>query len=139
MIEWRFLQTLTKDKRSRETPFSEKNGVAATLFCRIVQEEGGVVLNTSKGGEATFASSTGNLSRSYDIAVPGTMLNGMVQCRVLIREGKRLQLARRLGRHDQLACDGGAHRSGKGPGLQTCTEMVSRGSEHVRGRRIAQS
>ena len=90
MIEWRFLQTLTKDKRSRETPFSEKNGVAATLFCRIVQEEGGVVLNTSKGGEATFASSTGNLSRSYDIAVPGTMLNGMVQCRVSITEKKNL-------------------------------------------------
>ena len=88
MIEWRFLHTLTKDKRSRETPFSEKKGVAATLFCRILQEEGSVVLNTSKGGDA------------HDIAEPGTMLNGMVQYRVPIREGNRLQPARRLGRLD---------------------------------------
>ena len=37
------------DKRSRETSSSEKNGVAATLYCRILLEVGGVVLNTSKG------------------------------------------------------------------------------------------
>ena len=67
--------------------FSGTDGQAVTLFCAVLQEEEMVVLNTSKGGEAAFASSMEKLSRIYDMAVPGTMLTGMVQCRILIREG----------------------------------------------------
>ena len=50
--------------------FPEKEGLAASLFSGILLEEGLAVPNTFKGGEATFSSTRGTLTRSDDIAAP---------------------------------------------------------------------
>ena len=80
--------------------FPEKEGLAATLFRVILQEEEMTVINTFQGGEATFASTRGTLTRIYYIASPADLLARLRLCRVLFTTGIRLQLVRSTQRHD---------------------------------------
>ena len=58
--------------------------------------------STFQGGEATFPSTRGTLTRIDYIAAPVEMLARLNLCRVLVRTGIRLQLMRSTRRHDHF-------------------------------------
>ena len=64
----------------------KKEGLAASLCQDISQEEGMAVINTFQGGEATFASTRGTLTRIDYITVPAEMLGRLNLCRVVVRK-----------------------------------------------------
>ena len=59
------------------------------------------VINTLQEREATFASTTGTLTRIDYIAAPAQMLARLTLRRVLARIGIRLELTRSTRRHDR--------------------------------------
>ena len=58
------------------------------------------VIKTFQGGEPTFASTRGTLTRIDQIAAPADTLARLSLCRVLVRTGIRVQLIRSIRRHD---------------------------------------
>ena len=58
------------------------------------------VINTFHGGEATFVSTRGNMTSIEYIAAPADMLARLRLCRVLVKNGIRLQLVRSTQSHD---------------------------------------
>ena len=57
------------------------------------------MINSFQGGEATFASKRGTLTRIDYIAAPEDVLALLRLCRALVRTGIRLQLVRSTQRH----------------------------------------
>ena len=64
------------------------------------------VIFTFQGGEATFASTRGTLTRIDYIAAPADLLARLRLCRVLVRTGISLQLVRSTQRYDHSSVIG---------------------------------
>ena len=80
--------------------FPEREGLAVSLFRDILQEEEMAVINTFQGREATFASTRGRFTSIDCIAAPAHVLARLRLCRVVVRDGMRLQLVRSTQGHD---------------------------------------
>ena len=78
----------------------EREGLTASLFRDILQEEGMAMINTFQGGEATFARTRRTQTRLDHIAASADLLARLRLRRVLVRTGIWLQLTRSTQRHD---------------------------------------